>query len=102
MLEILQRRLVAGIVRHAEQKAVRGFKDEASLFDREEASVACEGMDDDRCVFPCLRDLVEVADATNSDGTCEGAIQPLGAAGREDVAADEVTSNEILVAGDRG
>ena len=100
MLEVLERALVARVVGDDEQEAIGRFDHLAELLDGQQAAVVGERVDEDGGVLASLDDFVEVADRADLHRARQRAIDPAGAIGIEQVAADEVAGGEVFVAGD--
>ena len=100
MLEIFLDALVAGIVGNHQQKAVVGLDGFAALFDRQDAPMVGQRMDEDGSVLARFDDFVEVADGAAADGLRERPVNPYGFIRLDQEAADQIAAGEVLMASD--
>src|SRR3989449_8803403 len=62
LLQILEHTLVPRVIRNHQEEVVGRFENLAFLFNRQEATIVAQGMDDDRRVLPRLDDFVQIDD----------------------------------------
>jgi hypothetical protein len=99
-LQILERMLVSRVVGDHELESRRRLEKLAGLFDREDAPVIGEWMDDHQCVLSRLDDFVEVADGARPGGRCERTVHPDRLTAANEITSGEIAGREIVVAGD--
>ena len=72
----------------------------AGAFDRQDAAVVGERVQHHGGVLACLDHFVQIADAAGAHGLRERTVAPHGAAGGDQVAADQVGGGQVVVAAD--
>src|SRR5262249_36454054 len=100
VLEVLEHALVPGVVRHDQAEPGRSVEDQTEPLDRQLTAVVGQWMKHDGCVLTGLDDLVEVADGTLANGSCQGALDPLGFTPAQQGAPDEIRWRQVIMAGD--
>ena len=90
VFEIFENVLIARIIRHHEQKTLGGFNNFAELVDGQQTPMIRQRMNDYRGVFARLDDFVEITDAADFHGAGQRAVDPCGAVGVEQIAADQI------------
>jgi hypothetical protein len=99
-LQILQKALVARVIRDHEHEARRRAQELAGLVYWQQAAVIGERMQHDHRVCARLDHLVEVTDGAGARGAREWPVVPRRAVVVNQVAADQIARGEIVVAGD--
>src|SRR6266853_3423504 len=99
VLQILLNALIAGIVGDDQQKSVVRLDYLAALFDRQDAPMVRERMDQNRCVFARLDDLVEVANGAAANRLSQRTIDPDSFIRLNQKTADQIAASEIFMAG---
>src|SRR5437867_11124648 len=100
LLQIFEDALVAGIVRDDQHELIDRLDYLPLLFNRQQASVVAQRMNDHGSIFPGLDDLVEIDDASVLDAECQRPIYPDRLLPLQEVSTHEIGGREVLVAGD--
>ena len=101
VLQVFQRALVMGIVGNAQQEPVIGLDNLPGLFHRQDAPVVGQGVNQHGGILARFHHFVQIQDGPGFDGPGHRPVNPAGAFGIQQIAADQVAGGQILMAGDR-
>src|SRR6185295_1960409 len=101
LLQILEHALVPWVIGNHQKEVVGRFENLAFLFNRQEAAIIAQGMDDDRGVLPRLDDFIQIDNCAMLHAERQRPIDPHRLLAFEQIPPHEIGGGKIFMAGHR-